>query len=247
MVTVRNSRGQAMLDEAVRRGRVEVLSHGGHGGAALPSGGKRQALTMKTVAADSMVRSALALSIPPPTSSPPRPILSLRMPRAVSARPILQATNICSYHHLTGEIAPRLGVCACRQGRAAAGGLPAFAWTAPPSPDHHTQPNPNHTIPYTVPSHPTPSHPTSHILVPSHRTGRQLARLPHPACLAHWPRVWPFLHRLPLPTQRPLLRADHGADARGAARAAIRARAHGAVRRRDGRAARRGGSGRAPR
>jgi coenzyme F420-reducing hydrogenase beta subunit len=59
MVTVRNARGQAMLDEAVGAGRVQVLQDGGRGGAALPSSGDRAAITMKTVAADSMVKSLL--------------------------------------------------------------------------------------------------------------------------------------------------------------------------------------------
>ena len=36
MVTVRNERGRAMLEEAVRKGRVEILADGGHGGATLP-------------------------------------------------------------------------------------------------------------------------------------------------------------------------------------------------------------------
>ena len=57
MVTVRNARGQSMLDEAVRRGRVEILQSGGRGGAGLPSSGDRGAITMKTVEADSMVQS----------------------------------------------------------------------------------------------------------------------------------------------------------------------------------------------
>lgn len=57
MVTVRNSRGRAMLDEAVRAGNVEILQRGGHGGAGLPSGGDRGAITMKTVQGDSMVKS----------------------------------------------------------------------------------------------------------------------------------------------------------------------------------------------
>ena len=59
MVTVRNARGRAMLDEAVRAGSVEVLQDGGHGGKTLPSTGDREAITMKTVAADSMVKSLL--------------------------------------------------------------------------------------------------------------------------------------------------------------------------------------------
>lgn len=59
MVTVRNERGRAMLDEAIRVGSVEILQDGGHGGEALPSSGDRTAITMKTVAADSMVKSLL--------------------------------------------------------------------------------------------------------------------------------------------------------------------------------------------
>ena len=59
MVTVRNERGQAMLDEAIQRGRVQILKDGGHGGRDLPSTGDRGAITMKTVAADSMVKSLL--------------------------------------------------------------------------------------------------------------------------------------------------------------------------------------------
>jgi len=57
MVTVRNGKGQAMLDEAVRAGRVEILQDGGHGGASLPSSGERGTITMKTVEQDSMVKS----------------------------------------------------------------------------------------------------------------------------------------------------------------------------------------------
>ena len=57
MVTVRNERGREMLEEAVRQGAVEILQDGGHGGRALPSSGDRRAITMKTVAADSMVKS----------------------------------------------------------------------------------------------------------------------------------------------------------------------------------------------
>ena len=59
MVTVRNDRGQRMLDHAVSKGRVEILQEGGHGGKALPSTGDRSVITMKTVAADSMVKSLL--------------------------------------------------------------------------------------------------------------------------------------------------------------------------------------------
>lgn len=56
MVTVRNARGRAMLDAAVRAGRVEVLQRGGKGGRGLPSAGQRRAITMKTVEGDSMVK-----------------------------------------------------------------------------------------------------------------------------------------------------------------------------------------------
>ena len=57
MVTVRNERGRAMLDEAVRRGRVEVLLDGGRGGAALPSTGDRSKLAFATFERDSIVKS----------------------------------------------------------------------------------------------------------------------------------------------------------------------------------------------
>lgn len=57
MVTVRNSRGRAMLETAIELGRVELLQDGGHGGRSLPSEGDRAQLTMKTVEADSLVRS----------------------------------------------------------------------------------------------------------------------------------------------------------------------------------------------
>ena len=59
MVTVRNDRGRRMLDHAVGVGAVEILADGGHGGKVLPSTGSRSVLTMKTVAADSMVKSLL--------------------------------------------------------------------------------------------------------------------------------------------------------------------------------------------
>ena len=59
MVTVRNSRGRRMLDAAIAAGRVEVLQRGGHGGRGLPSTGDRRVITMKTVQADSMVKSLL--------------------------------------------------------------------------------------------------------------------------------------------------------------------------------------------
>ena len=57
MVTVRSGKGREMLDQATRAGRVEVLMDGGHGGRKLPSAGDRRAVTLKTVQADSMVRS----------------------------------------------------------------------------------------------------------------------------------------------------------------------------------------------
>jgi hypothetical protein len=57
MVTIRNPRGRELLERAVASGRVEVLQDGGHGGRGLPSEGDRRPITMKTVAADSMVRS----------------------------------------------------------------------------------------------------------------------------------------------------------------------------------------------
>jgi hypothetical protein len=56
MVTVRNGRGRAMLDEAIQQGTVEILQDGGHGGRTLPSTGERRAITVKTVEADSMVK-----------------------------------------------------------------------------------------------------------------------------------------------------------------------------------------------
>ena len=59
MVTVRNPRGQEMLDAAVAKGTVAILQDGGYGGRELPSTGSRAVLTMKTVAADSMVKSLL--------------------------------------------------------------------------------------------------------------------------------------------------------------------------------------------
>ena len=72
MVTVRNAKGAAMLDKAVEQGRVEVLCEGGHGGRALPSTGDRTAITMKTVAADSMVQSLTDASYAPgPQGAPP--------------------------------------------------------------------------------------------------------------------------------------------------------------------------------
>lgn len=57
MVTVRNARGREMLETAVASGRVSILQRGGKGGRALPSTGDRRAITMKTVAGDSMVKS----------------------------------------------------------------------------------------------------------------------------------------------------------------------------------------------
>ena len=43
MMTVRNGRGAAMLECAVRARRVTVVADGGHGGRSLPSGGDRRA------------------------------------------------------------------------------------------------------------------------------------------------------------------------------------------------------------
>ena len=72
MVTVRNAKGVAMLDEAIASGRVEIIQDGGHGGASLPSSGDRAAITMKTVAADSMVRSLTdATFVPGAEGAPP--------------------------------------------------------------------------------------------------------------------------------------------------------------------------------
>jgi 7-hydroxymethyl chlorophyll a reductase len=71
MVTVRNERGAAMLDEAVSQGYVQILQDGGHGGRALPSSGDRSAITMKTVAADSMVKTLTEPSFEPASKGAP--------------------------------------------------------------------------------------------------------------------------------------------------------------------------------
>ena len=74
MVTVRNAKGQRMLQTAVDSGRVEILQEGGHGGRGLPSEGSRRAITMKTVEADSMVKSLLVRSLQQPSKGDiPRP------------------------------------------------------------------------------------------------------------------------------------------------------------------------------
>jgi len=65
MVTVRNPRGQQMLETAVASGRVEILQRGGHGGRDLPSSGSRRAITIKTVEADSMVKTIIDPSFAP--------------------------------------------------------------------------------------------------------------------------------------------------------------------------------------
>ena len=82
MVTVRNSRGRAMLDEAVAAGRVEILADGGHGGAALPSTGERGGITMKTVAADSMVKSLLEPGFVPGDAGAP-PVVANALARII--------------------------------------------------------------------------------------------------------------------------------------------------------------------
>lgn len=56
MVTVRNAKGSAMLENAIAKGRVEVLKEGGHGGKLLPSTGDRRTITMSTVKRDSLVQ-----------------------------------------------------------------------------------------------------------------------------------------------------------------------------------------------
>ena len=77
MVTVRNARGRRMLETAVGAGRVEVLQRGGHGGRGLPSSGDRRPITMKTVEADSMVKTLTDASFVPADAGAPPWIASL--------------------------------------------------------------------------------------------------------------------------------------------------------------------------
>jgi len=72
MVTVRNAKGSAMLDNAVARGRVEVLQEGGHGGKLLPSTGDRRKITMSTVERDSLVQTLTDPSYTPGDKGAPK-------------------------------------------------------------------------------------------------------------------------------------------------------------------------------
>ena len=125
MVTVRNGKGRRMLEGAVAAGRVEILQEGGHGGRGLPSEGDRRPITMKTVAADSMVKSLTDPSfVPADAGAPPlvanllASIISRTLPKGMEF-----GKYSIDYHYLRNQlfVEDRMGE------RRAARHVPAYA------------------------------------------------------------------------------------------------------------------------
>ncbi|KAL3916320.1 MAG: hypothetical protein SGPRY_006874, partial [Prymnesium sp.] len=72
MVTVRNPRGRALLENAVSAGRVSVLQRGGKGGVGLQSEGDRDKITRATFRRDSLVQTLTDPSYVPAEKGAPK-------------------------------------------------------------------------------------------------------------------------------------------------------------------------------